>query len=188
VIARFGAGSARIEVRIVAVNGAAAYNSALRADLIARRSAGAALLANRRISASAVAARQLAAGRVDARLLMTLAGLAVIRPVEIVSFSGAGPGSSAGMPLLAAEITAGFTRPSRTPVASGRIRSDTDGSLAGLATFLHAQQPPLLAASLREIRLPGGLMIVRIAFTAPAPLGLLGNGGARSSAPDRPAV
>jgi tetratricopeptide (TPR) repeat protein len=177
VLASFGAGSARIDVRMVAADGTSAYTRALRADLVARQSAGAALLANPAISASATAASQLAAGRVDSRLLMTLAGLAAIGPVAIAAFGGAGPGSSAGVPLLSVDIAAGATRSGGGPSAATRPdQAATRRSLAGLATFLHAQEPPLLAASVRELRLPGGGTIVRIAFTAPAPLGLLSGG------------
>jgi hypothetical protein len=191
VLASFGAGSARIDVRVVAADGTAAYTRALRADLAARQSVGAALLANPAISASATASRQLAAGLVDSRLLMTLAGLAAIRPVAIVAFGGAGPGSSAGVPLLSVDIAAGVTRSRGGPsVATRPDQAGTRRQLAGLANFLHAQEPPLLAASVRELRLPGGRTMVRIAFTAPAPLGLLsgGAGATGHQAPDGPAA
>ncbi len=172
VIASFGSGSTGIEVRVVAADGAAAYRSALRADLTARRLAGAALLGSPRISTSALAARQLAAGQVDSRLLITLAAVAASGPVTVVAFGGAGPGASSGMPLISADIAAGTVRAGRSPT-SAQARAAAARSLAGLVAFLRAQRTPLLAASVSELTLPTGLMIVRIDFAAPSPLGLL---------------
>ena len=54
-VASFGTGSARIDVRAVAPNGAAAYQTALAADLRARRAAGLELLRDRRVTGSAAA-------------------------------------------------------------------------------------------------------------------------------------
>ncbi len=101
----FGSGSAEVAVRVISPIGAAAYRSHLRADLLARRSAGRTLLGNPSISAASPAARQLRSGRVDGRLLMTLATIAAQEPLRIVSFGGAGPRSSPGMPLLSADVT-----------------------------------------------------------------------------------
>jgi hypothetical protein len=56
VIASFGAGAARIEIRAVAADGTAAYNSALAADRSARISAGRQLIGNRHITVSAARA------------------------------------------------------------------------------------------------------------------------------------
>jgi hypothetical protein len=60
VIASFGSGNSRIDVRAVAPDGSAAYRSALSADLVARRVAAAQLLLNNRISVTAMARSQLA--------------------------------------------------------------------------------------------------------------------------------
>lgn len=170
VIARFGSGSGRIAVRVVAAGGAASYGRALRADLLARQAAGSLLLRNSRISVSAAARRQLAAGKVDSRILITLAVLAALHPLAIIAFGGAGPAASAGMPLLSVDIAAG----------SGRATRDPGSTLAAIVAFLHAQRPPLLAASVAELRLPTGLAIVRIDFASPSPLGLLGATAAAS--------
>lgn len=173
VIASFGSASARIDVRVVAANGTAAYRSALRADLAARRLAGSALLGNPRISATAAAVRQLAAGRVDSRLLITLAAVAALRPVAVIAFGGAGPGSDASTPLLSADITAKVVRAGGGPATTGRARAVAARSLAGFVAFLRVQRPPLLAAHISELRLSAGLTVVRIEFSAPSPPGLL---------------
>ena len=99
VLASFGSGSLRIDIRAIAPHGAAAYESALRADLRARKEFGTALLGISRITVSATARRQLSAGQVDARLLFTIQGLAAQSPVYIMAFSDSGPGASAGIPL-----------------------------------------------------------------------------------------
>src|SRR5260370_10473484 len=87
VMASFGTGEARIDVRAVAPDGAAAYRKALAADLQARRVAGTQLLRHPRITLSPSAQAELAAGQVNARLLITLAPLAPSHPVPITAFS-----------------------------------------------------------------------------------------------------
>jgi hypothetical protein len=53
VIASFGSGTARIDVRVIAANGAAAFWSGFRTDLLARKASGTYLLSSPRIKASA---------------------------------------------------------------------------------------------------------------------------------------
>jgi hypothetical protein len=178
VLASFGSGTARIDVRVMAPNGSAAYRRGLRADLAARRLAGAALLGDRRVSASPGAARELAAGRVDSRLLITLAALLHSNRVTIVSFCGAGPRAGVGIPMLCADITAGSVRAGAGLPRSGPARAAAYRALAKMVAFLRAQRSPLLAARIRELTLASGLTIVRIDFAAPSPLGLLNSVGA----------
>src|SRR5205814_4855687 len=85
-IASFGSGRRQISVRVVAPRGAAAYISALRADMLARKASGTQLLDNRRIIVSATARRQLAHGEADSRLLVVIAGLAARWPVSVAAF------------------------------------------------------------------------------------------------------
>jgi hypothetical protein len=160
-IASFGSGSARVDVRVYAAGGAAAYLAALRADELARQSAGRQLLRNSRVSASSAAKQQLAAGQVDSRLLSIIATLSGQGPVRIVAFSDSGPGASPGMPLRTAELA--------SPPRARR------GYLTSVLALLRAQQPPYLASSMTLARLAGGQQILRIEFAAPSPLGLLNN-------------
>jgi hypothetical protein len=104
ILASFGSGGLRINVRAVALDGAAAYRAALASDLAARREAGTQLLQNPRISVSAAARSELLTGQVDARLLATLAAVAAAEPVQVAAFGDSGPGASAGMPLRAIEV------------------------------------------------------------------------------------
>ncbi len=106
VIASFGSGQLRIDVRAVAPDGAAAYQTALAADLVARRNAGSQLLRNPQLTVSAPARDDLASGDVDPRLLITLAALAATGPVQVTAFGDGGPGASAGPPMRSAELAA----------------------------------------------------------------------------------
>ena len=142
-------------MRAVAPDGAAAYRTALAADLQARRAAGPQLLGDPRVSVLAPARIQLADGSVDARLLITVAALAAAEPVRILGFADAGPGSSSGTPLRTAE----FVAPERTAQA--------------MLAFVRAQRPLYLPARSSLSRGPDGQWTLTIQFTAPSPLGLL---------------
>jgi hypothetical protein len=159
VIASFGSGSARIDVRVYAAGGAATYLAALRADQTVRQHLGSVLLHNSRVSATPAARAQLAAGLVDTRLLAIIATLSAQGPVSIVAFGDAGPGASAGMPLRAVELA------SPPGVKAGYLSS--------VLALLHAQQAPYLANSTALARLADGRQIAQIEFAAPSPLGLL---------------
>jgi hypothetical protein len=164
-LARFGSGTARIDVRVVAPDGAAAYWAALAADVRARTSDGAQLLRNRSIHVSAAARTALADGQVDPRLLLTLAALAHLRPLDVIGFGHPSPGASAGVPLRSVEITGATPPGTRHPV-----------SLDSLMVVMRAQRAPFVPSSLEIVRIPGGA-VLRIGYPVPSPLGLLGSGG-----------
>ena len=92
-IASFGAGATRVDIRAIASQGGAAYRAAEQPDLTARKAAGAQLLHNPRFHATAQAAGQITAGHVDSRLLVTLAALVSQRSVSVSSFGDTGPGA-----------------------------------------------------------------------------------------------
>jgi hypothetical protein len=164
ILASFGSGSLRIDVRAIAPDGAAAYQTALTADLAARRVVGRELLGNPHLRVSAAARAALRAGQVDPRLLTTLATLAATTPattgpVRVSAFGDSGPGASQGMPLRSAQITV----PSRAD----------RGRLQGMITFVRAQRPPFLPARALITRGAGGSPVLSIGFSAPSPAGLL---------------
>jgi hypothetical protein len=165
-LASFGSGTARIDVRVVAPDGSAAYWVALAADVRARASAGVQLLRNRSIRVSAAARTALADGEVDPRLLVTLATLAHLRPLDVTGFGGPSPGASAGVPLRSAEITGAAPPGSRHPA-----------SLRSLMVVLQAQRPPYAPSSLEMVRIRPGGAALRIGYPVPSPLGLLRSGG-----------
>jgi hypothetical protein len=165
-LASFGSGAARVQVRAVAPDGATAYWAALAADARARAAAGVQLLRDRRVHVSAAARAVLAAGEVDPRLLVVLAALAGLHPLDITGFGRPSPGASAGVPLRSADI-AGAAPPGRgTPV-----------SLQSLMTILRAQRPPYRPSSLGVVRVRPAGRVLRIGYPVPSPLGLLASGG-----------
>ncbi len=155
VLASFGAGPTRIDIRAVASDGASAYRAALAADLRAREIAGHQLAGDLRIALTPSARWQLATGQVDARLLLTLATLAAGEQVRIAAFTDDNPGASAGMPLRAVELFA------------------TGAGARRILAFFRAQRPPYLPAVVASAPGPGGESIVTVQFAAPSPLGLL---------------
>src|SRR5207237_8509079 len=91
-------GSAEVDIRVVAPDGAPAYLRQLRADLAGRKAYGAQMLRNSRISAVPPARRQLASGMVDWRLLVTIATAArQVKPQPDVSFGAGAPAASPGV-------------------------------------------------------------------------------------------
>jgi hypothetical protein len=154
-LASFGTGQARIDIRAVAPDGAATYQAAIAADLQARRRAGSELVRDPMITFGPAARAQLAAGQVDARLLTALDTLAASEQVRITAFSDDGPGAGPDLPLRAAELTAS----NRTAVK--------------MLAFFRAQRPPYLVARAAIAAKPGGESVLTVEFAAPAPLGLL---------------
>jgi hypothetical protein len=158
ILASFGGGAARVDVRMVAPDGVTAYRAALATDLQNRKQAGGYLLSSSRVTASTSARRQMLGGQVTSQLLIVITNLASLHPVDIVTFGDSGPGASPDMPLRSAEL------------------AETGGAAAvrSMLAFLHAQKPPYLPAITETIRL-GGKPILLIEFAAPTPLGLLGS-------------
>jgi hypothetical protein len=168
IIARFGSGQLQIDIREIAPHGATAYRAALQADLTDRKASGPGLLGSSRIVASATARRQLIAGQVDSRLIILMAGLAAVHPIEIVAFGNVAPGGDLTMPLRFAEVT----QASRGHRAVSR--SASPAFVRSIVAFVRAQHAGLGVTQTQTVRLPGGLTVLRIQFGAPTPLGLLG--------------
>jgi len=167
VLATFGSGDSLITVRVIAPDGAAAYYRALAKDLGARKASGAALLQANVITLSPTARQQLIAGQPDSRLLLAIAALVTKLPVDIVQFGDTGPGADADIPLRYADLAENDQAAHLAP--SAYIRS----ILADLGTVQAEYRP----TSTATVVLPGGQTVLRIEFTAPSPLGLLGPQG-----------
>jgi hypothetical protein len=162
VIASFGSGAGVVQVRVIAPDGAKAEAPIEHGDLLARRSAGRQLLRNKNVHVLPAGRRQLAQGQVDSRLLITLVDLSHSFPVYVRRFGDAGPGASAGTPLRAMTIAARV-----------RVRNRSAASyLRAVLAILLAQRAPLLART--QIVGTGKKAALRIEFTAPSLLGLLG--------------
>lgn len=161
VLASFGSGSTRIDVRVVGQHGAAAYLAQLGADLAARKQAGAQLLNSAAVTMSRTARSQLSAGDVDSRLMVIITGLAAQQPVTIEAFGDLAPGATPGIPMRAVELapSAGKGMPS----AAARIHS--------MLAFLRGPGPPYGGTQLRVVQV-GGRNVLRVQVMAPSPLGL----------------
>ncbi len=166
VLASFGSGSARIDIRVVAQHGAAAYRSLLRQDLAQRKAIGGGLagttFSSRIVISSATARNQLATGQVDSRLLYTIENLAGRHPIRILTFGDSGPGASAGMPLRSAEVIE----------ARNAASVSSPASVQALLGFVRAQGHPYIPAYAQATRLAGQTVLL-IEFAAPSPLLLL---------------
>ncbi len=158
VIASFGSGATLIQVRVITPGGAAAYQAALRADLAARKSAGAQLLRNSHLQFTVPDAAQLRAGAVDSRLLATLAALSSQYSFRVTAFSDASPGAQ--VPFREVAIS------SAGPGAGA-------AGLAAARALVTAQNPPYLPAHATIVRPAAGQAALLIEFAAPSPLGLL---------------
>jgi hypothetical protein len=150
-IASFGSGGTRIEVRAIEPGGTSAYRSALRADQTARRAAGSELLRNRHLEFTAADAARVRAGEVDSRLLVTLAALASQYSLRVTAFDDVSPGAA----VLFREMTV------------------TSAGLAGALALVRAQTPPYLPAHATIVHAAAGQTALSIEFAAPSPLGLL---------------
>jgi hypothetical protein len=168
-IASFGSGKARIEVRATEAGGAAAYAAALRADLAARKSAGTQLLRNWHITFTAQDATQLRAGQVDSRLLATLAALAAQYSFQVTAFGDASPGAAA--PLREVTITAGPGGTLDLKAALALVREQTAPYLPARAALTDSSAGSRVGTGSRAAA--GSRAALSIEFAAPGPLGLL---------------
>jgi hypothetical protein len=157
-IASFGSGGSRIEVRAVARGGAAAFEAAMRSDFTARKSAGTELLQNPNIKFTVSDAARLRTGEVDSRLLATLATLSSLYEFRVMSFGDAAPGAQ----LLFRDVTI-------TRYGKGSRAADLSTALA----LVKQQNSPYLPAYSAIVRLQTGQSALRIEFAEPSPLGLL---------------
>jgi hypothetical protein len=159
-IATFGSGTSRVDVRAVANYGAAAFNTKEQADLAARKAAGAQLLRNG-FHVPAPGASQIRAGQVDSRLLVTLAALLSQRAVQVSSFGDTGPGA----PVLYRQVT----------VVNASGQTGTSALNADLKQ-VQTQRNSYLPAHAKITRLAKGQSALRIQFGAPDQPGLLSGG------------
>jgi hypothetical protein len=158
VIASFGSGAERVDVRYVAPGGTAAFESQLATDRNARIAAGEQLLTNKHVQASAAARHALLAGQVDPRLLVTLSALSHQWTLQLVAFDDPSPGVSSDVPLRGAEIGAAAS-----------------AGLPAMVAFLRAQQSQYAPAVARITKVAKGQSMVTVRYDAPGPMGLGGS-------------
>jgi hypothetical protein len=152
-IADFGSGANRVEVRATAPDGPAVFATKLKAQQASLRSAGQQLLRNRTIQASPAARGDLLAGRVDARLLANLSVLSSQQTIKLVAFGDASPGASSAVPLRSVQLSA----------TSAQDR-------AAIVDFLRAQRGAYRPDYVTTTDDGQGQPVVTARFDAPAPL------------------
>jgi len=162
VLASFGTGKTRVQVREVAAYGASAYRLALNRDLAARELLGTQLIGNKRIALPVGAKTEFAAGQVDPRLLITLPALAQRHPIRVLAFYDRAPGASSGVPLAGVRL-AGWDPEAGLPAHA---------YLRWLVSFLRSQRSVYRAADVATTW-RHGRAIVSVRFARPNPIGLL---------------
>ncbi len=159
VIASFGSGKAKIDIRLVPAGGAKGYRATQQADLRARKTADAQLLTNSHIELSATARRQLLSGDIDPRLPMLIATMVQSHPVHIVDFGGWSPGGGPASLLRWVDLATGdrehFTRAAY---------------LRWMHSFIQVQRAQFLPARSQQVTLLSGQSVLRIEYLAPSPL------------------
>jgi hypothetical protein len=160
VIASFGSGIAKIEIRQMFPSGASAFHAAVQADLRAWRTSDAQLLTNSHIAVSATARAQLLSGEIDPRLPALLAAMAAVHPVRIVDFGDQSPGGGPADLLRSMDLA--------THVSAAHLA--VPAYIRWMRGWASAQHANYLAASNEVVRLPAGQTVLRIEFDAPSPL------------------
>jgi hypothetical protein len=158
VIASFGTGQSRIEIRMIPAEGAAAFRSRLSSDERAARTQEAQILGNRKIRVSPEAGAALKGGYVDERILATLAILAQEHPLHVIAFGDANPGADPGVPLRSVDLAGTDRAAGLSPAAYQHW----------LLSFLHAQRAEYLATSITAERAANGRTVVDVEFAAPS--------------------
>jgi serine/threonine protein kinase len=160
IIASFGSGNARIDIRLVFPGGTARYRTVQQAALSARKAVDAHLLANSEITVSATARAQLLSGDIDPRLALLLVAMAANYPVSIVDFVNQSPGGGPAsllrsMDLATADTAAHLTRATY---------------LGWMQAFTEAPTAQYLPAWVQQVTLRTGQSVLRIGYAAPSPL------------------
>lgn len=155
VIASFGSGAARVDVRAVAQKGPAHYWSAFTADFQQRKQTGSEMSAFTTIEESTLARHQLALGLVDSRLMLDIGSLVGLGyRFDIVKFGDPSPGATAGMPVRSAILAANAA------------------VLQSMLTSITARGWPYDPEQARMTKVNGRSQLV-IEFGAPSPMGIL---------------
>jgi serine/threonine protein kinase len=160
ILASFGTGNTRIDIRWAYPGGAKAYRAALPAGLRVRKAADAQLLTNSNIRFSATAKAQLLSGQIDPRLPLLIVTMAHGHPLHIVDFASqslrGGPASLLRWVDMAATVqVAHLTRAAY---------------LSWMWSFINAQRAEYHPAWVQQVTLRTGQAVLRIGYGAPSPL------------------
>jgi hypothetical protein len=160
IIASFGSGNARIDIRWVIPGGTARYRAVQRAALRARKAADAQLLTNSQVTLSAAARAQLLSGDIDPRLPLLIAAMAAGHPVRIVGFVDQSPGGGPASLRRSVDLA-----------TAGRAAHLTRAAYLGwMRAFIDAQRAQYRPAWSQQVTLRTGQAVLRIGYGAPSPL------------------
>jgi hypothetical protein len=160
VIASFGSGNARIDIRLVFPGGAAGYRAVQQTALRTRKAADAQLLGNSHIAVSATARAQLLGGDIDPRLPLLLAIMAHSHQVRIVDFVSQSPGGGPASLLRSVDLATVDPAAHLTRAAY----------LGWMQAFVIAQTALYSPAWTQQVTLRTGQTVLRIGYGAPSPL------------------
>jgi len=160
IIASFGSGRARIDVRLMFHGGAESYRAAQSSALHAREAIDGQLLTNSNITLSATARAQLLGGQVDPRLPALIVPMAATHPLLIVGFLSESPGGGAASLLRWADFAIAAPGAHLTPSAY----------VSWMRGFINAQRAEYRPAWSQQVTLPNGQAVLRIGYGAPSPL------------------
>ena len=160
IIASFGTGKTRIDIRWVYPGGAEAYRAALPAALRVRKAADTQLLTNSNIGLSATAKAQLISGQIDPRLPLLIVAMAHSHPLRIVDFASQPPGGG----------PAGLLRWVDLATTVGAAHLTGAAYLGWIQAFIDAQRAEYRPPWVQQVTLRTGQAVLRIGYGAPSPL------------------
>jgi len=160
IIASFGTGKIRIDIRWVYPGGAGAYRAALPAALRVRKAADAQLLTNSNIWLSAAAKAQLLSGQIDPRLPLLIVAMAHSYSLRIVDFASQSPGAGPASLLRWVDLA--------TTVPAAHLTRAA--YLGWIQAFIDAQRAEYRPAWAQRVMLSTGQAVLRIGYGAPSPL------------------
>jgi predicted Ser/Thr protein kinase len=160
IIASFGSGNARIDIRLVFPGGAKSYHAVQHAALRARKAADAQLLTNSNITLSATARAQFLSGEIDPRLPLLIVLMAAGHPLRIVDFFNQSPGGGPASLLRSVDLATAVRAAHLTRAAYVRW----------MRALIDAQRAQYRPAWAQQVTLPNGQTVLRIGYGAPSPL------------------
>jgi hypothetical protein len=160
IIASFGTGNTRIDIRWAYPSGAKAYRAALPAALRVRKAADVQLLTNSNVRFSATAKAQLLSGQIDPRLPLLIVAMAHSHLLRIVDFAGQSPGGGPASLLRWVDLA------TTVPVA----HLPPAAYLSWMRSFIDAQRAEYHPAWVQQVTLRTGQAVLRIGYGAPSPL------------------
>lgn len=158
VIARFGSGPQEVDVRYLAPDGSAAFNSHLAAERTHRITAGEQIVGNKNVSALPAARAELLAGDIDPNLMAMLAQIAHTLAIQLVAFTDSPPGEGYSVPLRGVVIGAA-----------------TPGDLAAIHAEFAAQQGIFAPLHIATTKSTSGKPVLTVTYGAPSPMDVGGS-------------